>query len=112
MVQAGTQLPPLLEGDEATPECDHSSTDTAVHTLSQVISSVDLGSGKTATHTLADQAVIAMHLHSVQIKTSRCFKNEWGERHRTRMWRQGMGPVHFHACIACVLCSCPKYLPL
>ena len=47
MLQAGTQLPPLLEGDETTPECDNSSSDTAVQLLSQVVSSVDLGSGKT-----------------------------------------------------------------
>ena len=39
----------LLEGDETTPECDNSSSDTAVQLLSQVVSSVDLGSGKTPT---------------------------------------------------------------
>ena len=46
-LQAGTQLPPLLEGDEATPEGDTSSADTAVQALSsQIVSSMDFGSGK------------------------------------------------------------------
>ena len=49
-LQAGTQLPPLLEGDEATQEGDTSSADTAVQALSsQVISSMDFGSGKPMT---------------------------------------------------------------
>ena len=46
-LQAGTQLPPLLEGDEATQEGDTSSADTAVQALSsQIVSSMDFGSGK------------------------------------------------------------------
>ncbi len=46
-LQAGTQLPPLLEGDEATPEGDTSSADTAVQALSsQIVSSMDFGSGE------------------------------------------------------------------
>ena len=49
ILQAGTQLPSLLEGDETMPDFDNSSSDTAVQALSQVVSSVDLGSGRTPT---------------------------------------------------------------
>ena len=46
-LQAGTQLPPLLEGDEATQEGNTSSADTAVQALSsQIVSSMDFGSGR------------------------------------------------------------------
>lgn len=49
MVQAGTQLPPLLEGDETTQD-GTSSSSTAVQALSsQVVSSVDFGSGELLT---------------------------------------------------------------
>jgi len=49
MMQAGTQLPPLLEGDETTQD-GTSSSSTAVQALSsQVVSSVDFGSGELLT---------------------------------------------------------------
>ena len=60
LLQAGTQLPPLLEGDEGAQEGENSSADTAMQALSsQLVSSMDFGSGKLPT---AQSAHMGPHL--------------------------------------------------